>query len=40
MTRGWDKFEMNFNAEIKKMTFEVPNSPDFIFTELLFEKIK
>lgn len=40
LTRGWVKFEMNFNAEIKKFTIEVPNSPDFIFTELLFEKVK
>lgn len=39
LTRGWVKFDMNFTAEIKKMTFEVPNSPDFIFTELLFEKL-
>ena len=40
LTRGWIKFDMDFNAEIKKLTIEVPNSPDFIFTELLFEKIK
>ncbi|OGU78136.1 MAG: hypothetical protein A2499_17545 [Stygiobacter sp. RIFOXYC12_FULL_38_8] len=40
LTRGWSKFEMNFNAEIKKFTIEVPNSPDFIFTELSFEKVK
>ncbi len=40
LTRGWIKFDMNFNAEITKFTIEVPNSPDFIFTELLFEKIK
>lgn len=39
LTRGWVKFDMNFNSDIKKMTFEVPNSPDFIFTELLFEKM-
>ena len=39
LTRGWVKFDMNFNSDIKKMTFEVPNSPDFIFTELLFEKL-
>jgi CubicO group peptidase (beta-lactamase class C family) len=38
LTRGWVKFEMDFNAEIQKFTIEVPNSPDFIFTELLFEK--
>ncbi len=40
LTRGWVKFDMNFNAEITKFTVEVPNSPDFIFTELLFEKKK
>jgi len=40
LTRGWVKFEMDFNAEIQKFTIEVPNSPDFIFTELLFEKVK
>ncbi len=38
LTRGWIKFDMNFDATIKKFTIEVPNSPDFIFTELLFEK--
>jgi CubicO group peptidase (beta-lactamase class C family) len=40
LTRGWIKFEMNFNAEITKFTIEVPNSPDFVFTELSFEKVK
>lgn len=40
LTRGWIKFEMNFNAEIKRFTVEVPNSPDFVFTELSFEKVK
>lgn len=40
LTRGWVKFEMDFNASIKQFTIEVPNSPDFIFTELLFEKVK
>jgi len=40
LTRGWVKFEMDFNANIKQFTIEVPNSPDFVFTELLFEKIK
>ncbi len=39
LTRGYVKFDMNFKGDIKQMTFEVPNSPDFIFTELLFEKI-
>lgn len=39
LTRGWVKFDMNFEAAIKKFTVEVPNSPDFIFTELLFEKM-
>ena len=38
LTRGYVKFDMNFKGEASKMTFEVPNSPDFIFTELLFEK--
>jgi hypothetical protein len=40
LTMGFVKFDMDFKSDIKKMTFEVPNSPDFIFTELLFEKIK
>ncbi len=40
LTRGWVKFEMDFNGNPNKITFEVPNSPDFIFTELLFEKVK
>ncbi|HOI29433.1 MAG TPA: serine hydrolase [Melioribacteraceae bacterium] len=40
LTRGWIKFDMNFNGEIKDFTIEVPNSPDFIFTELFFEKVK
>ncbi len=40
LTRGWIKFEMNFNAEINRFTIEVPNSPDFVFTELSFEKVK
>lgn len=39
LTRCWVKFDVNFNSDIKKMTFEVPNSPDFIFTEFLFEKL-
>jgi len=39
LTRGWLKFEMNFNGEIKRFTIEVPNSPDFVFTELSFEKV-
>lgn len=40
LTRGYLKFDMNFKGDVTQMTFEVPNSPDFIFTELLFEKIK
>ncbi|MFA7228885.1 MAG: serine hydrolase [Melioribacteraceae bacterium] len=40
LTRGYIKFDLGFKGEVKQMTFEVPNSPDFIFTELLFEKIK
>lgn len=40
LTRGWVKFDMDFNANIKQFTIEVPNSPDFIFTELLFERSK
>jgi CubicO group peptidase (beta-lactamase class C family) len=40
LTRGWIKFDMNLNGEIKQFAIEVPNSPDFIFTELLFEKLK
>ncbi|PKL82864.1 MAG: serine hydrolase [Ignavibacteriae bacterium HGW-Ignavibacteriae-3] len=39
LTRGYIKFDMNFNGKVKQMTFEVPNSPDFIFTELFFEKL-
>jgi hypothetical protein len=39
LTRGYVKFDMDFKGEISKMTFEVPNSPDFIFTELSFEKL-
>jgi CubicO group peptidase (beta-lactamase class C family) len=40
LTRGWVKFDMDFNGVIKKFSIEVPNSPDFIFTELSFEKRK
>lgn len=40
LTRGWIKFDINFNGDIKQFAIEVPNSPDFIFTELLFEKLK
>lgn len=40
LTRGWVKFDMDFNANIKQFSIEVPNSPDFVFTELLFEKTK
>jgi CubicO group peptidase (beta-lactamase class C family) len=40
LTRGWIKFDMDFNGDVKKFTLEVPNSPDFIFTELSFEKMK
>ena len=40
LTRGWVKFDMDFNANIKHFTIEVPNSPDFIFTELFFERSK
>ncbi len=40
LTRGYVKFDMNFKGEITKFTLEVPNSPDFIFTELLFERAK
>lgn len=40
LTRGWIKFDMSFNGDIKQFAIEVPNSPDFIFTELLFEKLK
>jgi len=36
---GQVKLDMDFNSDIKKMTFDVPNSPDFIFTELRFEKL-
>ncbi len=40
LTKGWVKFEMDFNADIEKFTIEVPNSPDFVFTELEFIKEK
>ena len=40
LTRGWIKFDMDFQGNIKQMSMEVPNSPDFIFTELLFKKLK
>lgn len=40
LTRGWVKFDMDFDGIANKFTIEVPNSPDFIFTELLFEKTK
>ncbi len=40
LTRGFVKFDMDFNGEPNKFSLEVPNSPDFIFTELLFEKVK
>ena len=40
LTRGYVKFDLNFNGEIGKMSLEVPNSPDFIFTELSFDKTK
>ena len=40
LTRGFVKFDIDFKGEPAKMTFEVPNSPDFIFTELSFEKLK
>jgi CubicO group peptidase (beta-lactamase class C family) len=40
LTRGYVKFEIDFNGNPNKITFEVPNSPDFIFTELLFERVK
>lgn len=40
LTRGWVKFEMDFEGTPTKILIEVPNSPDFIFTELQFEKIK
>lgn len=38
LTRGWIKFDMDFEGNVKQFSVEVPNSPDFIFTELLFEK--
>ena len=40
LTRGWMKFDMDFNGTPNKITFEVPNSPDFIFTELSFTKVE
>ncbi len=40
LTRGCVKFDMDFEGNVKQFSLEVPNSPDFIFTELLFEKKK
>jgi CubicO group peptidase (beta-lactamase class C family) len=39
LTRGWIKFDLDFNGNAKQMSMEVPCSPDFIFTELLFKKL-
>lgn len=39
LTRGWIKFDLDFNGNVKQMSMEVPCSPDFIFTELLFKKL-
>lgn len=39
LTRGWVKFDLDFEGNPSKVSIEVPNSPDFIFTELLFERI-
>lgn len=38
LTRGYLKFNLDFNGKTKSFEMEVPHSPDFIFTELLFEK--
>ncbi len=38
LTRGYVKFDFNFDGTIKDFEIEVPHSPDFIFTELLFKK--
>ena len=40
LTRGFVKFDMDFKGNPNKISFEVPNSPDFIFTDLSFERIK
>ena len=40
LTRGFVKFDMDFKGNPDKISFEVPNSPDLIFTELSFERIK
>lgn len=39
LTRGWIKFDMDFAGNIKQLSMEVPTSPDFIFTEMLFKKL-
>jgi len=39
LTRGWIKFDKDFNGNIKQLSMEVPCSPDFIFTEMLFTKL-
>jgi CubicO group peptidase (beta-lactamase class C family) len=39
LTPGWIKFDMDFQGNIKQLSMEVPNSPDFIFTEMLFKKL-
>lgn len=38
LTRGWVKFDMDFRGNPNKILIEVPNSPDFIFTELQFDR--
>jgi hypothetical protein len=39
LTRGWIKFDLDFNGNPKQLSMEVPCSPDFIFTEMLFKKL-
>ncbi len=39
LTRGWIKFDLDFNGNPKQLSMEVPCSPDFIFTEMLFKRI-
>ena len=39
LTRGWIKLDLNFDGSVKQLSMEVPCSPDFIFTEMLFKKL-
>jgi len=40
LTRGYIKFNLDFKGNVKEFEIEVPDSPDIIFTELLFGRQK